>query len=137
MGVIQKCWREHGIYNVQKLWKLTDNEETIRIPIEDVKHNLNKKYWSLLEGVQPNELKGKKEKFVSPIQILKNPKLSPYIKDKINNANTKYPILVYKDGKNLDVLDGLHRLSKLIKNKRKTVKIKYITSEMLRKAEIK
>ena len=28
--------------------------------------------------------------------------------DKINNANTKYPILVYDDGKNLDVLDGLH-----------------------------
>ena len=56
---------------------------------------------------------------------------------KINNADTKYPILVYKDGKDLDVLDGLHRLSKLVKNKRKTVKIKYITSEMLRKAEIK
>ena len=50
MGVIQKCWREHGIYNVQKLWKLTDNEKTIRILIEDVKHNLNKKHWSLLEG---------------------------------------------------------------------------------------
>ena len=96
--LIQKCWREHGIYNVQKLWKLTDNEETIRIPIKDVKHNLNKKYWSLLEGVPPNELKGKKEKFVSPIQILKNPKLSPYIIDKINNADTKYPILVFKDG---------------------------------------
>ena len=137
MGVIQKCWREHGIYNVQKLWKLTDNEKTIRIPIEDVKHNLNKKHWSLLEGVPPNELKGKKEKFVSPNQILKNPKLSPFIMDKINNADTKYSILVYKDGKNLDVLDGLHRLSKLVKNKRKTIKIKYITSEMLRKAEIK
>ena len=23
MGVIQKCWREYGIYNVRKLWKLT------------------------------------------------------------------------------------------------------------------
>ena len=78
MGVIQKCWREYGIFNVRKLWKLTDNEETRRIPIEDVKHNLNKKHWFLL--------------------------------------------------------DGLHRLSKLVKNKRKTIKIKYITSEMLRKA---
>ena len=44
--------------------------------------------------MSPKELKGKKEKFVSPNQILKNPKLSPFIMYKINNADTKYPILV-------------------------------------------
>ena len=58
---IQICWRKHGVYNVRKLWKLTDNEKTRRIPIEDVKHNLNKKYWFLLEGVPPKELKGKRK----------------------------------------------------------------------------
>ena len=56
--------------------------------------------------------------------------------DKINNADTKYPILVFKDGNDLDVLDGLHRLSKLFKNKRKTVVVKFLTPEILKKAKI-
>lgn len=134
---IQKCWREGlGTFDVRKLWELTENEETRTISINDVKHNLNKEMWSLLEGVPPEELEGKEETFISPNEILENPELSPFIMDKINSADTKYAILVYDDGKDLDVLDGLHRLSKLVNNQEKTVKVKYVTSEMLRKSNI-
>ena len=66
MKNIQKVWRDHGIYDVQKLWKLTDNLKPKRIYITKLIHNLDKKYWSLFEGVPLKKLKGKKEKFVSP-----------------------------------------------------------------------
>ena len=122
-------WRNHGTYNVQKLWKLTNNIKSKRIYITKVVHNLNKDNWTIYEKNKPI--------YLTPIQVLKNKKKSEYHYEKIQTADTSFPILVYKDNDDWDVLDGLHRLAKLVLKKRKTVVVKIITPEILKKAKVR
>ena len=48
-----------------------------------------------------------------------------------------YKIIIYDDNGDLDVLDGLHRLSKSVILKRKTINVKYISNDILLKCKIK
>lgn len=47
MKNIQIVWRNHGIYNVEKLWKITKKIKTNRISIDKIEHNLNKDLWTI------------------------------------------------------------------------------------------
>ena len=129
MKNIQIVWRNHGIYNVEKLWKITEKIKTNRIYIGKIEHNLNKDLWTI-------KIKGK-EKYITPNQVIKDPYISPYDFCKITNADLSYPIIIYNDNGDLDVLDGLHRLSKAVILKRKTINVKYVTDDVLNKAKIK
>lgn len=63
--------------------------------------------------------------------------MSPHDAIKIINADLLYPIIIYDDNGDLDVLDGLHRLAKSVILGRKTIKVKYISNDILLKCKIK
>ncbi len=123
-------WRNHGVYDVTKLWKITNKEETKRISITKLLHNLDKDYWTVIT-------KNGKKKYVTPNQVLKNPKIAMLHYQAILDADLSYPLIIYKDNDDLDILDGLHRLAKSVKLGRKTVKVKIATYKMLDYARIK
>ena len=128
MKQIQKVWRDHGMYDVNKLWKKTKNIKINRIYLDKIKHNLDKELWTIF-------IKGKK-KYITPNQVIKNPWISPLDFCKIENADLSYPIIIYDDNGDLDVLDGLHRLAKSVILKRKTINVKYISNDILNTCKI-
>ena len=130
MKNIQQVWREHGKYDVNALWTKTKNTKTKRIYLNKIKHNLDKDLWTIV-------LKNGKEKYITPNQVIKNPHLSPQDAMKIINADLSYPIIVYDDNGDLDILDGLHRLAKSVMLRRKTIKVKYVSNDILSKCKIK
>ena len=90
-------------WSVEKVYKFVKkNKEKYyhqRFDLDKIKHNL--KWWKKLYS-------------------LKNPDH----KERMLNADTKFPILVIKDGDNLSVCDGLNRLWKAIKiEDRKTLPV--------------
>lgn len=90
-------------WSVEKVYKFVKrNKEKYyhqRFDLDKIKHNL--KWWKKLYS-------------------LKNPEH----KERMLKADTKFPILVIKDGDNLSVCDGLNRLWKAIKiEDRKTLPV--------------
>jgi len=126
---LEIAWRDHGIYNIKKIWKITERLKPYRININKLTHNLDKDLWTVIGK--------KRNKYITPNQLMKNPFLSPIDYCKILNANLQYPIIVYQDKDDLDILDGLHRLCKIYMLDKRTIKVKYITKDLLDKARIK
>lgn len=126
----QIVWRSHGKYDVEKIWKQTEKIKPKRIQIDKLKHNLDKDNWTV-------KIKGK-NKYVTPNQVIANPYTSPNDFCKIIQADLSYPIIVYMDdiSGDLDVLDGLHRLSLATILGRKTINVKYVCMEILEKTKI-
>ena len=79
-----------------------------KIKIDQLLHNLEYKGW----GDPKNNL------FYSPKQVLENPKKYKDEIKRINDAELKYPIIVYND----NIVDGVHRLSKSYLLNKKTIK---------------
>ena len=79
-----------------------------KIKIDQLLHNLEYKGW----GDPKNNL------FYSPKQVLENPKKYKDEIKRINDAELKYPIIVY----NNNIVDGVHRLSKSYLLNKKTIK---------------
>jgi hypothetical protein len=79
-----------------------------KIKIDQLLHNLEYKGW----GDPKNNL------FYSPKQVLENPRKYKDEIKRINEANLKYPIIVY----NNNIVDGVHRLSKSYLLNKKTIK---------------
>jgi len=121
-------WRDHGTYDVKKLWKKSNNLKTNRLYLDKLKHNLDKDYWTILIN--------KKEVYITPNQVLSNPLISPIDYQKIEDADLSYPIIVYNDNGDLDILDGLHRLAKSVMLGRKTIKVKMVSNDILSKCKI-
>lgn len=68
----------------------------------------------------------------TPNEVIKN--LDKFLehKERILNCNTSYPIHIMKNKKDeWVILDGLHRLVKLIIEGAKTVKVKKVTREQV------
>ena len=122
-------WRYYGTFAVQKMWEVTKREPDMIMSISDLKHNLDKDYWTLYD-------ENKKETYVAPNQVLANPALNPVDYQKILEADLSYSIIVYKDGDDLDVIDGLHRLAKTIHLKKDVISVKMVTREMVEKGRI-
>lgn len=129
MKKIQIVWRDHGTYDVTKLWSQTKNAKIYKIRLREIRHNLDKKLWTII--------KNSKEKYITPNQVIKNPYVSPNDFCKIINANLSYPIIIHDNNGDLDVLDGLHRLAKTVILKQKTINVKYATNNNLLKCIIK
>ena len=129
MKQVQKVFRDHGTYDVNKLWNKTKNIKTNKIDLDKIIHNLDIDLWTTFVNG--------KEKYITPKQVIKNPYVSPQDFCKIINADLSYPIIIYEDNGYLDVLDGLHRLAKSVILKRKTIKVKYVSNDILLKCKIK
>lgn len=125
---MNQVWRDHGKYSVNKLWDKTKHVATRRINLDKVRQNLDKDFWTVFVNKKPT--------YITPNQVIKNPYVSPHDFCKIMNADLSYPIIVYDDHGDLDILDGLHRLAKSVILKRKTINVKFVTEDILSKCKI-
>ena len=120
--------REEGIdfhWDKYKLWALD-------IPIEDMDVSLLE--WQLDLPFWNHE--GKKYN-LHPRLVLENIELYPDHKDRVLNADIKYPIDIMENqnGK-LEILDGVHRLVRLMLEGNKKVKVCKIPRELIPLIEI-
>lgn len=116
--------RNKCTYDTKKLWRLSNGCDVKRISIKLLQSNLDKDNWTVRKGV-----------YVTPNQVMANPYVSLADFKRILNADLSYPILVH--AANYDILDGLHRLSLAVIEKRKTINVILINQEMIDKCKIK
>lgn len=50
MKQLQIVWRDHGTYDVGKLWDKTKNIKTNRIYLDKILHNLDKDLWTIINN---------------------------------------------------------------------------------------
>jgi hypothetical protein len=109
----------------EDLWKLTKNKKIITYNMNDVKHWIYKPCWSFIND--------EVECFYSIYQVLlQKTKFKEDIK-RIKKADTTFPLIVVEDefDKYGSIIDGNHRFAKLLCEKSKTIKIKFITKKEL------
>ena len=98
--------------------------------MEDVKHWVYKPCWSY--NINGSEC------YYSIYQVLmQNEKFKNDMR-RIKRADAIYPLIVIEDDNDKygSILDGNHRFAKMIMNKNKIVKIKYITKKELDKLKV-
>ncbi len=117
--------QEHGMdfhWDNKKLWSLD-------IPIEDIdvselEWHLDTPFWSS-EGGHYNLL---------PRLVLEDIELYPEHKDRVLNADIRYPIDIMENPKGeLVILDGMHRLLRLMNEGHKKVKVRKISRDHIDK----
>ena len=107
-------------YKIEQLWESAKDKPIIKLPISAFKNSLSSKLWDDNEG---ND--------ISPYEVLDNPEKVPHHIKAIKKADLKYPLIVSES--NLDVLDGLHRLCKSIKLKKKNIFVQKVNLNDLKK----
>lgn len=125
----QAAFREYGSFDINKLIDLTKNQKVEYFPIGELNHNLKKKLWS-------DKDKENTEHSFSPNEVMNKPSISKLHYKNIKDANLEYPILIYKDGKEWDILDGLHRLAKANMLFHKVIAARVLTPKVLSKAKL-
>ena len=125
-------------YDVITLWDLCDDCPTVKIPVSLLMKNLDDTDWrdtcynkSLIEPDDP--ALADPEGIISVRKIFETPGLSPHHDYRIDGADISYPLLV--DKKN-NIIDGMHRLCRALRNGWDTIPIKYVSKEILCKAQI-
>jgi len=89
-----------------------------KINVEQLLHTLDYKGWG-----NPKE-----NIYYSPKQVLENPKKYKDEIKRINEANLKYPIIVYDN----NIVDGVHRLTKSCLINKKTIKAYIFDKEIMK-----
>jgi len=108
-------------WNKNKLWELND------IPVEDI--NISEIEWQL---DLPFWHYDNKKYSISPRMVLNNIELYPKQKERILNSDTNYPIdLIENINGKLEVLDGLHRLCRLVIEGNKIIKVRKIPRNLI------
>jgi hypothetical protein len=123
-----------GIIDIEKLWEITKDSPSFEIESSKLWFMLDLAIWSSWEGKRhPTE----PEQDLAPRQVLEHPELSSYHWKAIQKADLRYPILVFwPENKRwpIDVLDGLHRLSKVFLQKGDTIRIKKVNQTEIQQA---
>ncbi len=118
---------EHGFdfhWDNQKVWLL--DIPTEEIDITEIDWVLDLPFW------KNNNVKYT----LSPRKVLENIDLYPEHKERILKANTFYPIDVMKNYKNQwTILDGVHRLARLLLERNTKVKVRKIPRDLIFKIE--
>ena len=118
-------------FYVEDLWKYVENKPVKEYNINDVKHWVYSPCWSYdCNGI---------ECYYSIYQtLIQKNKFKKDIRQ-IKKADVSYPIIVVENDydKYGTILDGNHRFAKLIMNKEKKVKYKFITKKELVKLMIR
>lgn len=110
------------VYDDSKLWSLDLPVE--EIPIEDLEHNLDIKYW---------EKEGTDDWNLTLREFISDPKKNPCHYKALQGVNMKYPIVIFLFDGSWNILDGAHRYCKAILEGRKTIKVRRVTEEMIPK----
>lgn len=135
------AWREDVIYDIEKLWALTNEMKADEVKIDQLTWVMDVDHWSDLDGIHSKDITDeliKNEKYISANDVLKNPLIYLHHFDLISFADLSYPILLIKlPNDNLDVIDGIHRLSKAYVQKQKTISAIVVPQKTLQEAIVK
>ena len=108
-------WRDN-----QKLWAL-------KVPVEDM--NISELLWILDVPFWEDEVGNI---VIRPRDVMNDPDQYPFHRDKIDTADTSYPIDIMKNkNRKWLTLDGLHRLVKLILENKTTVRVRKIPPNLI------
>ncbi len=117
-------------YSVWRMVQLLRDRPVKRIPVSRLDHNLDIDLWDDDQGrpITPRS--------VLTMYSAQHP--DPWGNwGRIVHASLEYPLLVvHKPDGSLDVLDGLHRLCKAEIHHLTTVRVKFVTANVLRKAKL-
>ena len=111
-------------YNTYHLFYLTNFNKVYKLEVKDVLKKLfgdvdfeESELWPRTDGkgeIYVHNLKSNKDHY-----------------SRVKNANTNFPIIIYKKNKKFYLCDGLHRLTKSYINKIKTIKVIFTTKNQL------
>ena len=108
-------WRDNN-----KLWALPIQEE--QIDIRELKWMVDVPFWEDEKG----------NIVVTVSEVLENPSKFPDHTKMIDDCDTSYPVHITKNKLNeWIILDGLHRLAKLIREGKDKLMVKKVTTEQL------
>lgn len=114
------------VYSVELIWEITKNSEIKTLRVGDLIHNLDICGW---------HINTKENIMISPQQFIKNPSLYPYHKKLMDDANVIFPLIVYRYNDKWLIVDGMHRLCKLMLANETNIYVKEITTELLDKTK--
>ena len=114
-------WDGSLIWDNDDIHKLDLPAKTI--PIHKLTWYLDMPCWSP-DGVPSNKPDGKPG--VRPKDVFDNPGIFPEHDKRIDEADTSYPLDLLKHNGKLFILDGLHRLLKLMKEDKKEVQVRIV-----------
>jgi hypothetical protein len=116
-------------FSVEKLIYLTQDIESVEIPVADLVYLLHVKCW---DDTWSDE--------VSPMDVLRRPKSSFVAEhyERILRAELEHPILIgiKQTTKQYQMYDGAHRLAKAWKDKRRSILTKIVPDEILYQAKM-
>lgn len=110
---------EEGEWSVDMLIEITDDNKVEELPVSTLEWNMEEKAWG----------NGKE---ISPAEVLEKPSKYKEHMERIEEAELKYPILVYKN----KLIDGYHRLAKAVSQDKKNIKVKIINDKQMDAARI-
>ena len=109
-------------YEIKNLWKIAENKPVIDIPHKTLEISHKTRHWTCKLG-RP----------ISAFEVLHNPARAPEHAKKIDEASLVYPIILAAS--NLDILDGLHRLTKSMKLGQTFIKVQLVSVSDLKNNE--
>lgn len=143
------CIRPYGIFNVAKLHLYSENKNVVQINLSDLERQLSEQVWDGTDEITGNY------KYFSPLDILTNKVYESNHWNRIVNCELNYPLIavdrsslvnmfgnspqmyyLYSSGDKYDILDGMHRLSKLYMLKSNTVNVKIMSVADLNKSKV-
>ena len=122
------CGNFEYAWDQEQLWEISKHKKVFKVDLRNVKHWIYYPCWS------------ENDCFLSIFQVLIQKDKFPEHIERINNADTKYPIIVMEDKYDRfgTILDGNHRFAKLItQNNVKKIEVVYFTRKELDKLKIK
>jgi hypothetical protein len=110
-----------NIYSVDMMFVYIHDKKPKAVEVTVGDDILNNKCWITDD---------KKQTHYAPADVLKNPKKYKSDHDRINNADLKYPIIINDKGA---IIDGMHRATKAILDKKFKIKAYIIDKDLLKK----
>lgn len=108
--------------NEEQLWKEVIPVE--EISILELEHNLDIPYL---------DKKGTDAWNLTPRELIKNFFEETLHAEKVNQANLNYPIEIHYHMGRWIILDGVHRFTKAVMQKNKTIKIRRVSKNIIKK----
>ena len=94
------------------------------IPISEIDYNLDIPYF---------EKMGTDDWNLTPRMLIENFDREKLHAKKVEEADLKYPIEIYKNKDRWIILDGVHRFTKAVQLGKKTIKVRRISDEIIKK----
>lgn len=112
-------------YDVESLWRLTNDLPVEEISIDDFVKDLDEPVWSLPE-----------EPDITPRMVLDNPFAHHDHSLRIDEADMTFPILLVRASEGYYIADGMHRLARAFRDGSKTIRVRKVPDSLLAESKV-